>query len=302
MNSKFDSVYLMKLFINVVDFGSFSSAARRVGVTASKASKDIQYLESTLGSILLNRTTRSINLTDAGELYYKTAQDILELHCQLVDNLQNQKSTLSGELRVTAPELWGVNVLTPIILSFKKKYKDVTFFVDFCNELRDLHRDSIHVAFRSTELTNEPYLSKVITDNEYVLCASKEYVDINPIIESHTDLDNHQLIALANSMSKAHSIKFKNEGEIINYSYISELSFSSSFAIYLAVKAGSGIAVLPKYMVSKDIQEENLIEVLPDYHINRTTFYALYTKKRQESELLNCFINFVQEFIHKQYS
>jgi DNA-binding transcriptional LysR family regulator len=292
MNNKFDNIYLMRLFTAIVQFGSFSAAAKHIGITASKASKDIKYLEKSLDSPLLSRTTRNVNLTDAGELFFYTSQEILEIHSQLIDSIKNKKESLSGELRITAPELWGVNVLTPIILAFKHLHRDVTFTVDFSNDLRELHRENIHIAFRSTELTNEPYLSRMITDNEYILCASKQYLEQTTPIVQFKELSNLQIIGLTTGNDK---ISFLHKKQTIIHTYKSELSFSSSFAIYLAVKSGIGIAVLPKHMINKELESSELVEILPEYRINKTTIYALYTQRRQQSKLVNNFINFAYQ-------
>lgn len=87
MNSKLNQLYLMRLFIAIVQKGSFAGAARLLNVAAAKASKDIHYLETSLDCILLNRSTRALNITDAGEVFYRSALDIVEMHSQMLDNL-----------------------------------------------------------------------------------------------------------------------------------------------------------------------------------------------------------------------
>ena len=185
MNHKLNHLYLMKLFVAIVQHGSFSRAAIALKVTATKASKDIRHLEKTLDSQLFNRTTRSVNLTDSGEVYFKSAIDILDLHSQMIDNINVMKSTLNGELRVTAPSLWGEVILVPIILLFKEIYPQVKFIADFSNDTNDIFRDNIHIAFRSTELENEPYLARFIAKDEYILCANPDYLSNNPIINKY---------------------------------------------------------------------------------------------------------------------
>ncbi|BFL82592.1 hypothetical protein LFREDSHE_10420 [Shewanella baltica] len=104
---KLDTLYLMRLLVTIVRFDSFALAAEHLGITPSKASKDLKYLEHTLGAVLLNRTTRKLHLTDAGELTYRQADQMITLHEQLVDGLNHRRNSLCGELRITAPTLWG---------------------------------------------------------------------------------------------------------------------------------------------------------------------------------------------------
>ena len=96
MNSKLNQLYLMRLFIAIVQKGSFAGAARLLNVAAAKASKDIHYLEVSLDCILLNRSTRTLNITDAGELFLQSALDIVEMHSQMLDNLAMLKNNISS--------------------------------------------------------------------------------------------------------------------------------------------------------------------------------------------------------------
>ena len=115
---KLDTLYLMRLLVAIVRCGSFAAAAAQLGITPSKASKDLRHLEQSLGSVLLSRTTRRVQLTDAGELAYRQADQMIALHEQLLDGLQRRRSALCGELRITAPDLWGEVVLTPVPVSY----------------------------------------------------------------------------------------------------------------------------------------------------------------------------------------
>ncbi|NQZ83530.1 MAG: LysR family transcriptional regulator [Colwellia sp.] len=301
MTHKLNHLYLMELFVAIVQHGSFTGAAKQLGITATKASKDVQYLEKSINTILLNRTTRSIHLTDAGEVYLNSALDILELHSQMIDNIDVMKTSLSGELRITAPVLWGEVVLAPLILVFNKKYPKVRFVADFSNEPIDIFRENIHIAFRSTELKNEPYLARYICKDEYVLCASREYLqrntNTNTKIKSLVDLDDHQVIIFTQKGSVIDRFDFIYQQQSIQHHVKGSLSFNNKKAIHQAVIMDSGIAVLPKYLVAKELSSGEVIEVLPDHQIKSSSFYALYTQRRKESILVNTFIDFVQEKI-----
>lgn len=155
---KLDNLYLMRLFTLIVRLGSFAAAARQLQITAGKVSKDIHFLEQRLQTRLLHRTTRSLTLTDDGELYFQQAERILELNEQLLDSLSQRRHELAGELRITAPELWGELVLTPVLLGFKAKHPQVSIVAEFSNRAVDLLQDGFHIAFRSTRLSSEPIL------------------------------------------------------------------------------------------------------------------------------------------------
>lgn len=300
MSHKLDHMHLMSLFVAIVRQGSFAAAAKQLNITATKASKDIRYLEQTLDTQLLNRTTRSVNLTCQGELYFKTAVEIVELYEQTLDTLAANKLTLSGELRITAPQLWGTHVLTPILLKFKTAYPNVSLIADYSNATADLVRDNLHVAFRSTKLKDEPYLARYIADDNQALCASSGYLTQAGMVQTLKDLDTHQLITLNQNHSSQNTWTFSDKGQNINYHCRGALAMSSKDAIFQAVKQNFGISLLPEYLIAADIEQGNLQRVLPHYQLTTKAFYALYTQRRKDSALVNRFIDFVIEAIKSQ--
>ncbi|MCG9747521.1 LysR family transcriptional regulator [Shewanella sp. Isolate8] len=297
MKSKLDTIYLMKLFAAIVHRGSFAAAAAQLSITPSKASKDIQYLESLLDTRLLQRSTRHVTTTDAGELFYHKSQEILELNDELLDNLSHQKTQLSGELRLTAPKLWGERILTPIILAFKRHHPDVHIKASFSNEHSDLHRDKLHIAFRSTQITTEPYLARLIAKDESILCASHDYLSRHAAPQTPEALAEHKMILLSSRDKVFDRIKLlctnHSAMQSIEQRLDGELTFNNKSAIYQAVKAGFGIAVLPKYLVDADLRRGDLVAILPDYQLASANFYALYSHRRKDSALINLFIDFV---------
>lgn len=297
MKHKLNHIYLMKLFVAIVQNNSFSGAAKILKIAASKASKDIKYLEKSLDCKLLNRSTRSVNVTDVGGMYYRSAVEILEMHSQMIDNIKMSKNTICGELRISAPELWGELVLAPIIINFKKQYPDVKFIVDLSNELVDIYENNVHIAFRSTDLKEEPYYSKHIIADEFVMCASKEFVLSHLPINTPQNLNKHPFITLIQKHSQYDQINFIHNGTPIKHHVKGEFLFNKSKVIYKALKAGLGIAVLPKYLVIKDLESGSLVEIMPDYKIKGSNFYALYTQRRKESLLVNYFIDFVCDHV-----
>ncbi len=298
MKSKLNQLYLMKLFIAIVQKGSFAGGAKLVDVAAAKASKDINYLETSLGTTLLSRSTRALNITDAGELFYQSALDIVEMHSQMIDNLAMLKTTISGELRITAPALWGEVVLAPIIIAYRQRFPLVKFTADFSNDIIDIFKENIHIAFRSTNLKDEPYLARFIANDEFVLCASKEYLSSKTMPKTPQHLLELDFITLANNGSQFDRIDFIYKNQPFHQHLRGELHFNNKQVIYETVKAGLGYAVLPRYLVSKELESNTFVEMLPDYQIKGAAFYALYTQRRKESALINHFIDFVGDRVN----
>lgn len=236
-----------------------------------------------------------MQLTDAGELAYRQADQMIALHEQLLDGLQRRRSALCGELRITAPDLWGEVVLTPVLLRFRADHPEVRIIADFSNTPADLLRDNLHVAFRSTELGSQPYLARPIAVDDLVLCASADYLDRHPPLSEPQDLQQHPLITRCQEYSRHERWTLLAQGREIPLEVAGELAFSSKKAIHQAMRQGLGIARLPRYLVAAELAEGVVREVLPDYRPKGTGFYALYTQRRAESALVGHFLDYVIE-------
>lgn len=300
--AQMDKLYLMQLFVKIIHLGTFSAAAQKMGITASKASKDIQLLEQTLGCKLLNRSTRSIGITSAGELYYKTAVEILASYDGLVDNLNYMKQHLTGELRITAPDLWGNEVLTPLIMAFKQTYPDVSIRAHYSNAMVDLVQENIHIAFRSTELNDQPYLSKPLAADISVLCASRSYFDDKAMPICLSELEALDFISFSQNENSYNNLTFDYQGQKRSIQLQGALSFNSKQAIFNAVRNNLGIANLPEYLVRDGLAKGEIVALLPDYKLPEKTFYAFYSQRKQESRLVSSFIEFAQSALAKQES
>ncbi|MBO2663976.1 LysR family transcriptional regulator [Shewanella algae] len=297
---KLDNLYLMRLFTLIVRLGSFAAAARQLQITAGKVSKDIHFLEQRLQTRLLHRTTRSLMLTDDGELYFQQAERILELNEQLLDSLRQRRHELAGELRITAPELWGELVLTPVLLGFKAKHPQVSIVAEFSNRPVDLLQDGFHIAFRSTRLSSEPYIARELGQDESVLCAAPAYLASRLAPAQPGDLLQHELVTLAQGNSRNELWCFEHSSGQQQLEVRGSLVFNNKKAIHAAVCHGFGVARLPKYLAEPSLKQGKLQTVLPEYRLKSATFYALYTQRRRESALIRAFIDAVEQALSLQ--
>jgi len=295
-----DRLYLMELFVEIVHLGTFKAAAQKLGVTQSKATKDIQRLETSLGSNLLNRTTRSVGITRAGEIYYGAAMKILEDYNELAESLDFVRNRLSGELRVTAPMLWGDAVLTPLILEFQKRNTDVSIIANYSDHFVDLFRENIHIAFRTTVPENEPYLSKKICEDTTVICASRKYFETREIPEKPADLEDHDFITFGQDINRYTRLVLKRESATETVTVGGRLSFSSMRSVFNGTLGHHGIASVPRYLAQPEIDAGNLVAVLPEYELQKVWFHAFYTERKRENSLVAAFIDFVQDQSRRQ--
>ncbi|QSX41823.1 LysR family transcriptional regulator [Shewanella cyperi] len=299
-NNKLDNIYLMRLFNAIVRGGSFAAAAEALEISTSKASKDIQFLEQQLGTSLLKRTTRRLQVTDSGNDFHRRAEQIIALHQQMLDSLDKQKRCVSGELRLTAPKLWGEEVLTPAIIAFKQAYPEVILVADYSDCRRDLILGNIHIGFRSAEAAPEDYIARPICEDASVLCASAAYLSSREAPQHIQQLRQHSCITYGNQLSSLETWEFGEGRELIRCDIQGQLCFNSKRAALTAVRQGLGIAKMPAYMVADDLSQGRLVQVLPQQPLKSSRFYALYTQRREESALVNQFIGFVCDYLARQ--
>ena len=191
------------------------------------ATEPIQRLEKSLGSILLNRTTRSVGITRAGEIYYETAVNMLADYDKLTENLDFVKKRISGELRVTAPLLWGESILTPLIIEFKRKYKDVSVLANYSDQFVDLYRENIHIAFRTTIPENEPYPFKEICADTSVICAGKRHLEGRVALTKPADLEKLNFITFGQDINRYTELALRQGDETAVVRARGDLSFTA---------------------------------------------------------------------------
>lgn len=294
-------LHLMKLFIEITNEGSFTGGARRLGITASKATKDIHKLEESLQSKLLNRTTRKLGLTDAGLTYYRKATEILELYDSMQDEVLGLKGHLSGKLRITATETWGQVNLQPLIIEFVKAHPNVQIEAFFTDRVIDIYRENIHIAFRYMLPSNEPYLSRYIVPQYLYICASADYIAQHGLPETLDDLQAQNFVCYLPIEKTRTHFDVTLEGVTKSIYLKGSLSFDCMKSVYQAVKQGFGVGFISDYLIpEEEFTSGRLIRILPSAILAKKSYYALYSQKKSESRLVTEFVNFaVKKFAKK---
>ncbi len=267
----------MRIFIRVVEAGGIGLAAKQLNIAKSAVSRRLAELEGRLGVTLLNRTTRSTSITEAGSVYYSNALRIVGDVVELDAITSDPQTSLQGKLRLAAPLSFGLTHLAPALDKFVKEHSELTLQVDFSDQHIDLIEGGYDLAFRIGNLENSTLKARRISPINKVMCASPDYLDKWGVPEKPEDLNRHQLLHYTLSDTNSWKLLDKNNRETIIPVEAKVLANNGDFLREMAV-TGHGILILPTFIIWQSLSKGDLVLVLPEYTIPSKNAYAVYPK------------------------
>lgn len=256
-------------FVQAVDTGSFVAAGRALGVTSAAVSKNVATLETALGVRLLNRTTRTFNLTDEGTIFLRQARLALEALNVAVETVAAQRTEPCGRVRISTSMAFGREQLMPTLPGLLALYPRLSFAVDFDDRVVDLIRDGYDLGLRGGHIRDSALISRPVCHLNTVLVASKEYLDRQGIPRTVDDLCQHRLIARRFLSGAVDDWSFQSaDGSIITLdpTDTAVLTLSASDALVEAARDGLGIAQTAVHLVWKYLVSGRLNVVLHRQH------------------------------------
>ena len=289
-----DKLVSMRVFSAVAKNGSFSKAAKKLSISKAMVSKHIKNLENSLSVRLFNRTTRKLNLTDAGSSYYEKVNTILSEIDETESAISQLNSEPKGKLKVMAQPSFGAFHLSRALSLYLKKYTEVTVNLELSHRIPDLVEENIDLAFHVGELNDSMYVSRRIASARRVICASPEYIKKNGMPEKPEDLLNHNCLIYMprNDMGKW---EFLDKGKRKKIKVTGDIQCNSGDALRVASIQSRGITQLPTYMVGLDIQAGRLEAVLEDFEPEKQPIYAIYNHRKYVSAKIKTFIDFIYD-------
>lgn len=282
------------IFVAVVECGSFSLAAEKLGVTKSAVSKRVTQLEDELGIRLLNRTTRKLSLTEAGKRYYDHVSQALALAQQGMDAVTELQGEPKGKLKITAPMSFGVLYIAPIIAEFLEQFPKVTIDLQLEDQMVDLIEGEFDLAIRIGNLPISNLVAKRLVNCKSVLCASPEYINRNGSPQKPSDLIGHN--CLVYSYFRGGS-EWTFEQQHNEFKVIPKGNFivNNSEAIRRALIEGLGVGQLPTFLVSKDILSGKLQPIMTPYSLPEHAIYAVFPERKHLPHKVRAFMEFVAD-------
>lgn len=284
----------MGLFIRVVEAGSISKAADQLNLAKSAVSKRLNELEIRLGTKLINRTTRTSHLTEAGKLYYERSSQILDDVTELNGQTSEEKTAIKGTINLAAPLSFGLCHLSNAIDIFLKQHSTVSINIDFSDRRIDLIEEGLDLAFRITrELSDSSLVAQRVAPIKMMVCASPSYIKEHGEPKCHDELKQHRLLRfnlvppkwlLTDPKGKEHSIPIHADIAANNGDFLHRMTLS-----------GHGISLMPTFLSWKSIATGELVQLLPNYTTNPLTAFAIYPQNRYLSKRTRVFIDFLKE-------
>ncbi|GHA17031.1 LysR family transcriptional regulator [Devosia pacifica] len=269
----------IRAFVQVFDSGGFSSAARAHGRSKALLSKYVTDLEDYLGVRLMNRTTRKLSLTEAGEAYYREASALLQQLDELDASIADQTSAPRGLLRVSAPRNFGESTLAPAIFEFLSLNPEVSIDLRLEDRYVDLVDEGIDLALRISTLADSSLIARKIADMQALMVASPGFLDRHGVPEHPEALRNLDCIVDVNLQTQA-NWRFLVEGKTLSIPVNGRVRVNSPLAAAQAAEAGLGIATLPSYLADAAISRGTLKSILGPYMLTGQTLQAVYPHRR----------------------
>jgi DNA-binding transcriptional LysR family regulator len=285
----------MSVFAKVVEFGSFTAAARQLEMSVSSISQTVSKLEDELQVKLLNRSTRSIGLTEAGKIYYQGCRRMLYEVQDVHEQLYAFNNTPIGTLRVGCSSTMAQNVLAKITAEMLKEHPELSVNLVTGIPAPDLIADGLDLVIRVGALQDSGLFSRRLGSMPMVLCAAKSYLQQAGTPEKPADLANHSWLE--------YSIRPHNEFELIapeglSTKLIPQGRFVTNDAMTLNrwLTAGAGIAFVPLMWVINEINRGELEILLPRYQSDPRPVYAVYTEKDKLPLKVQVCLNYLTDY------
>lgn len=290
-----DTLIGIKVFLEVVELGSFVTAAERLEVSTATVSKHVTHLEERLGARLLHRNSRSLSPTEPGRVYFERCRAILNDLEETEVELGSMGSTARGTLRVTCPSWFANRRMAAVLDRYRARFPRIVVDISFEDRFADLVEDGYDLALRiSAGLETLPggLIARPLRPLPFVVAASRDYLKRNGAPASADDLAGHDCIAVGGM--DAWVFDEPNGRTEIPARIVQRLR--STAAVPYAVAAGVGLAPLPLTVLEEPPFNELLTPVLSDRPLRRSTLYLVYPSRKYVPLKIRTFIDFIVEF------
>ena len=290
----------LKIFVTVVESGSFSRAARQLELATSAVSRAVKKLEAKLGVELLTRTTRQISLTQEGEGYFRKVQKLLQEMAAAENELMESRQVPRGLLRVDAATPVVLHLLTPMMAPFRQRYPEMTLSLISSETFINLIERKVDVAIRDGNLTDSSLRARPLFTSYRKMIAAPAYLARCGVPVCVDELAQHSCLGFVETPALNRWPVAQPDGEL--YTIQPTITANSGETLKQLCLAGNGIACLSDYMIDKELSDGSLVEVLADKRLPvAMPFNAVYYSDRAVSTRVRAFIDFLGEWINEHH-
>lgn len=294
-NRAVDRFLAIQTFAKVVELGSFARAADRLGLSTSAVSRQVADLEAHLDARLLNRTTRRISLTEAGQDFYERSVQLLADLDEAESSVRAAAVVPKGSLRLTCPVTFGVRYLAPAIAEFAERHPQLLFDLDLSDRAVDLIDEGFDLAVRIGTIGQQGLVSRRIGWTRTLCCAAPAYLAHHGPPLSPEDLARHECLTYTHvpvpntwhfesATGDTHTVRITPRHRANN----------GRMLVELAVR-GLGVVIEPDFIVAPEIRSGRLVRLLSDLELPRGPIAAVYPSRRHLSAKVRAFVDFLAE-------
>lgn len=285
----------LSAFVSSVKHGSYTKAAKHLGLSRSAIGKSIVRLEQQMNVRLLNRTTRSLSLTDEGRILFDYCKQILEDLDEIDQVMATRRVHPTGTLKITAPHSLGHQYILPVLHDFLKKWSDLNADISFTDRFVDVIEEGFDIGIRIGEPKDDSrLLTRTIGWQRMQTCASPQYLQLHGCPQTPQDLFQFNTIFFNGSFNRK-TWKFKTDQGPYIYEGPEKMKIDSSDAILASAISGFGIIQLPSYLTKKAVDRGDLVPILEEYAVSDEPIRIIYPSKKHLSPRIRMFIDFLTE-------
>ncbi|MBL4900749.1 MAG: LysR family transcriptional regulator [Colwellia sp.] len=296
-----DTTSRLLMLLDVIEYGSFASAAENRNIDRSVISKQISKLEDDLSVRLLNRTTRSISLTAAGAEMIKKARELRELLNETIRLAENYHQEPRGILKITTSIIIAKYYLQPVINDFQKRFPQVEIELVLEDRVIDIVAEGVDLAFRVGELKDSSLIARKIARNRLAILVSPEFINTYGMPETIEELATLPAASYASRTLRFKSIHYINaKGERCEQLMKSVFRANDAELLLLKALSGSAYVVVPAFIIGDEVKNGDLVPILTDVNLSDyNAMYALYPH-RDLPVRTRLFFDAVRDYIGKE--
>ncbi len=285
----------IKVFVNLVESQTAAQAAEKMGLANSAISRRLKSLESRLGAQLLQRTTRTMHLTEDGRRFYLRCKQLLDDWQEAQLEVSRSATQLTGEIRISTPLSFGVAHLAPAIAAFMHLHSDITIDLDMTDRRVDLVEEGFDLAIRIGELTDSTLIARKLAKIKHVVCCSESF------LQQHGPFDQPELLKQVPSLCYS-NLKTPDRwryrdttGTEHTIKVNPRMQSSNGDALKEAAISGLGVVCQPTFIVHQAIEQKLLVPILTDYQWYDMSMYAIYPNTRHLPRRVRALLDFLYQ-------
>jgi len=290
-----DKLNNIQVFCRIVELGTFAAVAREMHLSAMMISKYMAQLENSLGVALLNRTTRQISLTEAGEIYYYRSKQLIDDFSELDETTAQLGRHVKGTLKISAPIDFGGLYMVPAIDAYQRKYPDVKILMTLHNSHVDLSKGSFDLSILVTDSLDLGVVARKIAKTRLCTYASPGYLAEYGKPDHIDQLSSHRCLHYIDTPHKDYWL-FNVGKEEIKIKPNWHFASNNGRALCQAAALGLGITQAPEISAANFVAQGKLMEILQDFRIPSLAIYAIYLQRRFLPAKLTTFVDFMVKY------